>query len=162
MEKNFLFQILFLSLIFISKCQDNLKYDEEEDYYSLDDFNGEKLFKASLKEYLVQNNLYESDRIIKRDEMKKIFLDIITEGEPDNTPQYMEGIFQQLTEYFVNVYYKDRKELRGKDIYDLIDIMAISMKFEQMVSANSYYEGDDEEENSFDKRDVVGEPTHDV
>ncbi len=161
MEKNFLFQILFLSLIFISKCQDNLEYDEEEGY-SFDDFNGEKLFKASLKEYLVQNNLYESDRIIKRDEMKKIFLDIITEGEPDNTPQYMERIFQQLTEYFVNVYYKDRKELRGKDIYDLIDIMAISMKFEQMASANSYYEGDDEEENSFDKRDVVGEPTHDV
>ena len=96
--------------------------------------------------------------------MKKIFTDVVFDGEPEGGPEFMQGIFEQLSEYFINTYYKDRKEIKGKEIYDLIDIKIISMKFEQMIGENPYYNGneDDMEENDYDNRDVVGDPNPDV
>ena len=161
MEKNIFFLFLLLSLVFFSKSQEAIEENEEEEGYDLDDFTGENFFKASLKEYLVEHNLFDSERAIQRDEVRKIFLEVITEGDPESTPNYMEGIFQSLAEYFVNLYYKDRREVRGKDLYDLIDIGAISQKFEDMIGGSPFYDGY-EEENNFDKRDVVGAPNPDV
>ena len=161
MEKKLFFLFLLLSLVFISKCQENIGEEDEEEGYDIDDFNGHNFFKASLKEYLIQNKLFDSERAIQRDEMKKIFLEVITEGDPESTPDYLEGIFQSLTEYFVNLYYKDRREIKGKDLYDLFDIGLISQKFEDMIGGSPYFD-DNEEENDFDKRDVVGAPNSDV
>ena len=166
MEKKIIFIILFLSLIFISKCEDNspeenMEDNEDNEEYAYDDYDGEKYFKESLKQYLIEKKLFDSERPVKRDEMKKIFLDVITEGDQENTPEYLNGIFEDLTEYFVNTYYKDRSEIRGNQIYDLIDINLISMKFEQMMGNNPYY-GMEEEEKVFDSRDAVGEPNPDI
>ena len=94
--------------------------------------------------------------------MKKIFLDVITEGDADGSLDYMGGIFKDLTEYFVNTYYKDRKEIKGKEIYDLIDINQISEKFEVMMGNNPYFGFGEEEENDYDSRDAIGEPNTDV
>ena len=155
--------IIFSSLIFITKCEDE-NFDEEEEEendFNYDDFEGDDYFKQTMKEYLVENNLFNSDRLIKRDEMKKIFLDLISQGDPEGG-DYMEPTFHDLTEYFVNTYYKDRPEIRGKDIYNLIDINEISMKFEQMMGDNPYYDGSYEDEKDFDSRDAVGEPSPDV
>ena len=164
MDKKLFLIIFLLSLIFNSKCKENISEEEEEEDWEegddYDDFEGNAYFKQSLKEYLVANKLFGSDRLIKPDEMKKIFLDVISDGDPEGAG-YMERVFHDLTEYFVNTYYKDRPEIRGKDIYDLIDINAISMKFEQMMGDNPYYNGY-EEEKDFDSRDVVGEPSSDV
>ena len=152
----------------MSKCEDDSPEENLEDNYNYDDFDGQHYFKESLKEYLVEKKLFDSERAIQRDEMKKIFLDVITEGDADGSLDYMGGIFQDLTEYFVNTYYKDRKEIKGKEIYDLIDINQISSKFEQMMGDNPYYNGmngdntDDDENNDYDSRDDVGEATPDV
>ena len=164
MDKKLFLIISLLSLILNSKCEENHSEEEEEDWEEgddYDDFEGDDYFKHSLKEYLVANKLFDSDRLIKRDEMKKIFLDVISDGDPEGAPGYMESVFHDLTEYFVNTYYKDRPQIRGKDLYDLIDINEISMKFEQMMGDNPYYNGY-EEEKDFDNRDVVGEPSPDV
>ena len=161
MEKNLFLIIILLSLIFISKCEEDSPEEDWEDDYDYDDFEGDNYFKESLKEYLVENKLFDSDRLIKPDEMRKIFLEVISDGDPEGGPEYMEGIFHDLAEYFVNTY-KDRPEIRGKEIYDLIDINEISMKFEQMMGDNPYYDGYDEEENDYDSRDVVGDPNPDV
>ncbi len=162
MEKNLFLIIILLSLIFISKCEEDSPEEDWEDDYDYDDFEGDNYFKESLKEYLVENKLFDSDRFIKPDEMRKIFLEVISDGDPEGGPEYMEGIFHDLAEYFVNTYYKDRPEIRGKEIYDLIDINEISMKFEQMMGDNPYYDGYDEEENDYDSRDAVGDPNPDV
>ena len=166
MDKKLFLIFILLSLLFIYKCKENSPEEEEweeeeddDDYYG--DYDGDDYFKQSLKEYLVENNLFDSDRIIKPDEMRKIFLDVIAEGDPEGGSEYMEPIFKDLADYFVNTYYKDKPEIRAKQIYDLIDINVISMKFEQMMGDNPYYNGF-EEENDFDSRDVVGEPTPDV
>ena len=171
MRKNSIFIIiLFISLIFLSKSQEDDQKDLSEDnnwegnYFDYDDFNNEAYFKNTLKEYLVEQKLFDSERAIPREEMKKIFADVIFDGEPEGGPEFMYGVLEQLTEYFINIYYKDRKEIKGKEIYDLIDIKIISMKFEQMIGENPYYNGneDDMEENDYDNRDVVGDPNPDV
>ena len=162
MDKKLFLIILFLSLIFMSKCEDDFPEENLEDNYDYDDFDGQHYFKESLKEYLVEKKLFDSERAIQRDEMKKIFLDVITEGDADGSLDYMGGIFQDLTEYFVNTYYKDRKEIKGKEIYDLIDINQISEKFEVMMGNNPYFGFGEEEENDYDSRDAIGEPNTDV
>ena len=82
--------VLVFSLIFLIRCDedyDDTLYNnsEEEDYgYYDDDYYydryGYGYFKSSLKEYLVENKLFNSDRIIEPDEMKKIFLDVLSES----------------------------------------------------------------------------------
>ena len=111
--------------------------------------DGDMYFKRTLKEYLVEKNLFESDRIIEPDEMKKIFLESVTEGDAESSGEYFGGIFIELADHFVNEYYKERKEIRGKDIYDLIHLDPISKKFEQLMNDNSKYNGaDDNNENN--------------
>ena len=161
MKKVIIFIFVFFSLIFISECEDNNPEDDfEESHFDYEDFDGSQYFKESLKEYLEENKLFDSEKIIKKEQMKKIFLDVITEGDPEGTPDYMEGIFQELAEYFVNLYYKERKEIKGKDLYDLIDIKEISMKFEAMMGNSVNFGG--EEEFDYDSRDAVGNPNPDI
>ena len=164
-----IFIILFLSLVVLSKAQEDDQQDLtednnwEENNFDYDDFDSETYFKNSLKEYLVENQLFDSEKAIPRDQMKKIFADVIFDGEPDGG-EYMNEVFGQLSEYFINLYYKDRKEIKGKEIYDLIDIKEISMKFEQMIGTNPYFNGNEDyiEEKDYDSRDYIGDPSPDV
>ena len=170
MKKNLILVILILSLVSFIKSQEDdqqgLSEDnnlEEDNFDYDDDIDGDAYFKNSLKKYLIEKKLFESERAIPRDEMKKIFVDVVFEGEYQEGSEFMNEILELLTEYFINTYYKDRKEIKGKEIYDLIDIKAISMKFEQMIGENPYFNGnDDMEENDYDSRDDVGEPNPDV
>ena len=169
MRKNYSFIILFLSLVFISKAQEGDHKDLPEDNNwegnnnDYDDYDSEAYFKNSLKEYLEEKKLFNSERAIPRDEMKKIFADVVYDGEPKDG-EYMHEIFEQLNEYFVNTYYTNRKEIKGKELYDLIDIKEISDKFEQMFGSNPYLNGNEDnmEENDYDSRDAVGDPSPDV
>ena len=132
-----------------------------------DDGYGENYFKDNLKQYLIDRKLFESEEPVQREDMKKIFLEVITEGEVESSAEYFGGIFKELADYFVDSYYVNRREIKGKEIYDLIDINQISSKFEQMIGDNPYYNGmndnnDDDENNDYDTRDNVGEATSDV
>ena len=165
MKKKLIFVLVF-SLIFLIKCDED--YDdsiyhnsEEEDYgyYDDDDYYydryGYGYFKASLKEYLVENKLFNSDRIIEPDEMKKIFLDVVTEG-PDNSPDYLKKTIDELADYFVELYYNEKRQIKGKDIYKLIDIEEISMKFDELTGENPSF---NEEEDDLDS---LGKPKVDL
>ena len=58
-----------------------------------------------------------------------------------------------------------KKEIKGKDIFELFDINQISQKFEQMMEANPKYNGMnevDEDDGDYDTRDDIGEPSPDV
>ena len=154
MDKRLIFLFLILSFILISKAS------EEEDLFGdipYEDPDGD-YFKESLKSYLVEKQLFDSERIIPKEEMERIFIDIITEGDPEGAAEYMGEVFKELAKHFMKIYYKDGKEIRGKDIYNLIDINAISMEFQRMIGDDEPYY-DDEEEYDFDKQDVVGGPS---
>ena len=162
MEKKLTFIFLaILSLIIISSnCNengiedDNEYYEEEDlDYGNIGDENG--YFKETLKQYLIESRLFHSDREISRNEMKAIFLEVISEGEPERSPPYLIKIFDQLADYFIEEYYKERKVIRGRDIYDLMDIQKIYSKFEDIVNETSIFDDYNEQEDDLDNKDII-------
>ena len=95
-------------------------------------------------------------------------MDVITEGSEETLGDYFQKLFNELADYFVDSYFKNRKEIKGKEIYDLIDIKPITDKFVQMVANNTKFNRnmndtdiDKENENS-NSMDEVGDPTPDV
>ena len=164
--KNF-YLLLILSLFFLSKSEETPEPKVEQNDNNNETFeeDGDLYFKKTLKDYLVEKNLFESDRIIEPDEMKKIFLESVTEGDAESSADYFGGIFIELADHFVNEYYKERKEIRGKDIYNIIELDPISKKFEQLMNDNSKYNGEEvnkENNNDYnDYNDYDDEPDRD-
>ena len=140
MIKPIIIFIIFIFLISIDKCD-----DEEDSGYLIDNTKEIERFKKSLKEYLIKNELFESEKIIEKDEMKKIFFDIILVKPVTFIPEYLQEMLEYLSNFFIEKYYKNKKEIRGKEVYDLIDIVEISRKFEEMTEDD--YSEPDEEKN---------------
>ena len=146
---SFLFFITLLQLITNNKNVTNETNDiieENNDSLYGDDFYG--YFNESLKDYLIKNKLYDSERKIDRDEMKKIFFEVVTEGGPESSPKQLRKLFEQLADYFIEKYYNETKQIRGKDIYKLIDINEIYEKFNEFIGESplyDYFDGEKEE-----------------
>ena len=141
MLHNKFFLLITISIIFGIKC--NSKSTTLEDDYD----EGNKQFKEQLKQYLIETKLFNSERPIEREEMKKIFIDVMTEKDPEYIPEFLKAILDKLSKYFIDKYYKKKKIIRGKDLYDLIDIEPISAKFQQLTGSYDYDFDDSEEEN---------------
>ena len=157
MKKRIIFIISILSLILFIKSDDkNINNNQDENFD--DDFDDDGYFKSSLKEYLLKKQLFDSEKVINPEEMKKIFLDVITEGGPENSPPHLRNIFSQLADHFIKRYYSDKKQIKGKDIYNLFDINEISTKFDELVGDTPLYDDYSEEEDDTDNRDSIGEP----
>ena len=162
MSHNILLVLIILHLITLIKSED-LTLDEEEldDDYVYDNYDSEKYFKELVKEYLEDNDLWKSDELIQPDELRKIFLDIITDGEESSEPSFKEAL-DKLADFYMDKYYKERKEIRGKDIYDLLGITEISLKFDEILGEKYEDEDDDDEDDDeYDNMDMVGEPNID-
>ena len=139
MLQNKIFIFFIILIIFYTKC--NEKKDLNYDY----DYNeGTKQFKESLKQYLTENGLLNSEKIIERDEMKKILFDILTEKDAEFIPDFLQEILEILTKHFIDKYYKEKKIIRGKDLYSLIDIESIAEKFQELTDDD--YDDDEIEE----------------
>ena len=74
-------------------------------------------------------------------------MEVITEGEYESSLEYFSGIFNELADYFVNSNFVNRKEIKWKKIYDLININHISDKFEQMLGNNPHFVNDENKTN---------------
>ena len=158
MKKYLFFLNILFSIIFLIKCYENemnndIEDNSEEGYD--EDFDENGFFRASLRQYLMEKNLINSDKLIEKEEMRTIFL--ITEGTPERVPSHLKKIFKKLAEHFVDVYYNDKKQIRGKDIYNLMDINEISMKFDEIAGSTPLYDDYDEEEDDPNNTDSIGE-----
>ncbi len=74
MSKNILFiyfSIILLFNIYISKCEETPEGENNNNDY--DDGYSEDYFKETLKNYLVERNLFESEEPVSKEQMKKIF-----------------------------------------------------------------------------------------
>ena len=157
MNKKLNFLFIFFLIVSVCKCEEE-NYEEIEEEEMIDDlydsYDDVTEFKKSLKEYLVKNNLFDSDKLIERKEMEKIFLDVILNRSLEGIPDYLKEIIDYLTKHFLDKYYKKKKEIKGKDIYELIDILAISRKFEQLTGSSEY---DDYEEEDYNEERITPE-----
>ena len=135
--------MLFSILIKTKGNSDNILDDE----FDLN-LKYEESLRSYIKTYLTKNKLIESDRTIKKEEMKKIFIDIMEQGvSKEEINDNIKYINEELANVFVNKYYKKRKEIKGKDIIDLININDINQKYYQLIGEIPFF---DEEDNDFD------------
>ena len=141
MLPNKIFFFIIITIIFTIKC-DSKSTSNDESYDE-----GHKQFKEQLKQYLIETKLLNSEKPIEREEMKKIFIDVMTEKDPQYIPEFLKAILDKLSKYFIDKYYKKKKIIRGKDLYDLIDIEPIAAKFQQLTGSYDYDFDESEEEN---------------
>ena len=136
--------------IFTIKCDSKSNSNDESND------EGHKQFKEQLKQYLIETKLLNSEKPIEREEMKKIFIDVMTEKDPQYIPEFLKAILDKLSKYFIDKYYKKKKIIKGKDLYDLIDIEPIAAKFQQLTGSYDYdfdeSEGEDENEENNDNK----------
>ena len=121
MLKNLFLIIIFISILSMLKTENLIyeKYDEKQ------------YFKELVKNYLIEKNLWESDKLIQPDEIRKLFIDVINEGEyMDNK---LKNVFDKVINYFIEKYYKEKKDIKGKDLYDLININELIRKFDDLI-----------------------------
>ena len=159
MSYNIFLTLILLFLISLIKSENSTLDEEEMNDYVYDNYDGEQYFKEIVKEYLEEKKLWKSDKFIQPYELRQIFLDIITDGEESSEPKFKEA-FEKLADFFIDKYYKERREIRGKDVYDLIGITEISLKFDELLGEKAKYD-EDEDDDEYDNMDVVGEPNID-
>ena len=145
MTKFFISLVLLFSLPLLNKTQDdyNGDYPYPDDYYDDNDYNYFENFNETLKNYLIDNGLFDSDRLIEPHEMKKILYEVISEGDSEKNTEGVKKVFQQMAERFTDVYFNDKKQIRGKDIYGLININDIWDRFDDYVDFNTSSKNDD-------------------
>ena len=142
MKNKYIYIYIIFSLILQFECMNDDDIDEIIKNY---DLKYEESLRKFLKNYLIENNLLTNDRLIEPDEMKKIFFEIMLEGgNVEEIDDYTKYIYEELTRIFINKYYKRKKIIRGKDIYDLIDINEISQKYYQLNGEIPFYDEDDD------------------
>ena len=142
MLPNKIFFFIVIAIIFNIKCDLKSNSNGDDNYDE-----GQKQFKEQLKQYLTETKLINSEKPIEREEMKKIFIDVMTEKDPQYIPEFLKAILDKLSKYFIDKYYKKKKIIRGKDLYDLIDIEPIAAKFQQLTGSYDYDFDESEEEN---------------
>ncbi len=145
MTKFFISLVLLFSLPLLNKTQDdyNGDYPYPDDYYDDNDYNYFENFNETLKNYLIDNGLFDSDRLIEPHEMKKILYEVISEGDSEKNTEGVKKVFQQMSERVTDVYFNDKKQIRGKDIYGLININDIWDRFDDYVDFNTSSKNDD-------------------
>ena len=136
--------------------------DKSIEDYTYDNYDGEQYFKEIVKEYLEEKKLWKSDKLIQPSELRKIFLDIITDGEESSDPKFKEA-FEKLADFFIDKYYKEKKEIKGKDLYELININEVHLKFDELIKnkINDKEENENDLDKQFDNMDIIGEPNLD-
>ena len=158
MSKNWIILTFFL-YFFYSVLAENTQNEDYEDF-SYDNYDGNQYFKEIVRDYLIEKKLWKSDKLIQPEELRTIFMDIIMDGE-EYKENKLKETFEKLADYFINKYYEDKKTIRGKDIYDLIEISEISLKFEELIENNKYDIEYEDEDINYDNMDIVGEPNPD-
>ena len=106
-----------------------------------------------MKEYLTEEKLINSERIIERKEIEKIFIDILIEKDASYIPEFLKKILDKLNVYFLDKYYKKKKIIRRKDLYKLINMEEISTKFQQISSCPDFVFSELEDEDEYKEDD---------
>ena len=141
MKKYNIFLFILNILLLYSLCKEDDYIDEIIENYEI---KYEESFRKFLKGYLKEKNLLESDRLIEPKEMKKIFIDIMFEGTTlEEADDFTKEINEELSRIFIKKYYKKNTIIRGKDIYDLINIKEIQEKYYQLNGELPIYDDED-------------------
>ena len=128
--------IIFLSISLI-KSKTNLIDDVLDDY----DIKYEEYLKKFFLNYLNNNNLISSDKLITENEMKKIIVDIMLEGlSPSEIEENILMLYKELADIFIEKYYKEKKDIKGKDLINIINIKELMQKYYELNRESPIYD----------------------
>ena len=138
-------KICFILNIILFELFSSINVDEIDEMIKNYDIKYEESQRIFAKEYLINKNLFDNDRLIGQGELRKILIDIILKGgslsDLDDEGKF---IYEELARIFAQKYYKRKKEIRGKDIYNLIDINEINKKYYQLNGEIPIFDEDEE------------------
>ena len=131
--------IIILSNITFIITKTNLIDDVLDDY----DIKYEEYLNKFFLNYLDSNNLIESDQLISQGYMKKIIVDIMLEGlSPNEVEENILTMYNDLADIFIEKYYKERKEIKGKDLINIINIKELMQKYYELNGESPIYDDD--------------------
>ena len=137
-----MFQILlviYLSYINLINSRDNLIDDVLDDY----DLKYEEHLKHFFLNYLDSNNLIKSEQIMTQNEIKKIIVDIMLEGlSSDEIEGSILSMYQELSEIYLEKIIKEKKEIKGKDLINIINIKELMKLYYELNGESPIYDDD--------------------
>ena len=134
-----IFLIFILSYILIIDCKTNLVDDVLDDY----DIKYEEYLKNFFMNYLENNDLISSDKLVTEDDMKKIIIDIMLEGlSPNEVEENILTLYKDLADILIQKYYKEKKEIKGKDLINIINIKELMQTYYELNGESPIYDED--------------------
>ena len=137
-----MFQILlviFLLYINIINSRVNLIDDVLEDY----DIKYEEHLNHFFINYLEWNNYIENEKILDKNELMKIIVDIFLEGlSPDEIEDNILLIYHELSEIYIEKILKQRKEIKGKELIEVINIKDLMKLYYEWNGESPIYDDD--------------------
>ena len=134
-----IFLIFILSYILIIDCKTNLVDDVLDDY----DIKYEEYLKNFFLNYLENNDLISSDKLVTEDDMKKIIIDIMLEGlSPNEVEENILTLYKDLADILIQKYYKEKKEIKGKDLINIINIKELMQTYYELNGESPIYDDD--------------------
>ena len=134
-----IFLIFILSYILIIDCKTNLVDDVLDDY----DIKYEEYLKNFFLNYLENNDLISSDKLVTEEDMKKIIIDIMLEGlSPNEVEENILTLYKDLADILIQKYYKEKKEIKGKDLINIINIKELMQTYYELNGESPIYDDD--------------------
>ena len=138
---NILLIYLIIILLYITdiNCKTNLVDDILDDY----DIKYEEYLKNFFLNYLENNDLISSDKLVTEDDMKKIIIDIMLEGlSPNEVEENILTLYKDLADILIQKYYKEQKEIKGKDLINIINIKELMQTYYELNGESPIYDDD--------------------
>ena len=138
--KNILLLIIIISTYLnIIHCRVNLIDDVLDNY----DLKYEEHLKSFFLDYLDTNNLLESEQLITENDIKKIIVDIMLEGiSPNEIDENIITMYKELSNIYTEKILKEKKEIKGKDLKDIINIKDLMQKYYELNGESPIYDDD--------------------
>ena len=81
--------------------------------------------------------------VITENEMKKIIVDIMLEGlSPSEIEENILMLYKELADIFIEKYYKEKKDIKGKDLINIINIKELMQKYYELNGESPIYDDD--------------------
>ena len=138
---NILLIYLIIILLYITdiNCKTNLVDDVLDDY----DIKYEEYLKNFFMNYLENNDLISSDKLVTEEDMKKIIIDIMLEGlSPNEVEENILTLYKDLADILIQKYYKEKKEIKGKDLINIINIKELMQTYYELNGESPIYDDD--------------------
>ena len=131
--------VLIFIFIFAINCRINLIDDVLDDY----DIKYEEYLRNNLMEYLKEKGYINSENLISQEDMKKIIVDLMLEGiSPEEISENTMQTYIELSNVLTKKYYKESKEIKGKDLKKIINIKELTKEYYLLTGEAPIYDDD--------------------